>query len=372
VFAYGFVLLAAALALDRRWNWAAVTAGLAIAFHPVIGVWSLVCALWPGWLAARSHLQSASSRLSRLLAKTWKPLLLLLVCALPGLVPALAVARSGLPATDAIQVFGRLRHHLDPMTFLPAGYGWYAVLTVCWLAGWILTRERRQQSFHLFLLSSLLIALAGLAIGFGPRPAEQMPLDELRAKLLKFYPFRLYDALLPVAVAILFAQAASAWMRVSSLVEQLRLRRVAVWSVAAGALAISILMPSVDRNPSRMTPAQHADWIEACRFIARELPHDTVCLTPRNSWAFKWYAERAEFFSYKDCPQDAAAILEWHRRRVFLDRWRHTARYGPYSRTDLELLRQEANVTHIVAQSREILPQMPLYQNATFRVYSFQ
>ncbi|MGH7129575.1 MAG: DUF6798 domain-containing protein, partial [Planctomycetaceae bacterium] len=48
VFAYGLVLWGLAFLLDRRWNRAALCAGLAISVHPVVGIWSLVAAAWAG------------------------------------------------------------------------------------------------------------------------------------------------------------------------------------------------------------------------------------------------------------------------------------------------------------------------------------
>ena len=50
-------------------------------------------------------------------------------------------------------------------------------------------------------------------------------------------------------------------------------------------------------------------------------------LTPtQQTWAFKWYAQRAEYVSYKDCPQDGPGIVEWNNRLLYLADW--TARHA--------------------------------------------
>jgi hypothetical protein len=350
-------------------------AGLAIAFHPVVGMWSLIAAgcsaALLGWM--QRGRQAQPTQIRRLFARAWLPLILLVVCALPGLVAALSVARGSSSEADVVQVFGRLRHHLDPREFSPASYCWYALLTVIWLAGRFWRAGSRDNAFDLFVLASLVIALVGIAIGFGPRPAEQMPFYELRAKLLKFYPFRLYDAVLPIAAAMTCVRAVGNWPSIASVRPRAASRtRLAIWAGTAVAFAISVLIPTIDDNPSRLPPGRLADWIDACGWIDEHAPRDALFLTPRGTWAFKWYAERPEFFAHKDCPQDAPAILEWQRRRIFLAGWRHAFAQGPYTLADLRTLQQETGVTHIIADRRDWFPLDEIYGNASYRVYQLQ
>jgi hypothetical protein len=61
-------------------------------------------------------------------------------CSLPGLVPAVALVAdrpSGEMGrlADEIQVFDRLKHHLDPLQFPTAAYVAYAIVLVAWLFG---------------------------------------------------------------------------------------------------------------------------------------------------------------------------------------------------------------------------------------------
>jgi hypothetical protein len=135
------------------------------------------------------------------------------------------------------------------------------------------------------------------------------------------------------------------------------------------------LRPIADRNPSHMTPDEFDDWRAVCKWCDENLPPDAVVLTPQASnWGFKWYARRTEYVSYKDCPQDAAGILEWRRRLRFITTWGNENYRDGYSRAAIRKLANEG-ITHIVASS-EVGPfaVRPVYprgsqKNGRFRVY---
>ena len=367
VFAYALVLLAGAFALDRAWNRAAVAAGLAIAFHPLVGVWAVAATILSVILARRTWTRATTAHARSLVQHAWLPVTLLLICGLPGLLPALSAVGESSLAADRIQVFERLAHHLDPMAFPWRDYLWAGLLLLCWLA----CREWRTENaalgaFERFALACLVIAVAGFLVGFGPRPPEQMPLYELRTKILKFYAFRLCDAVLPILVATLVVARAQALSRRPLW----KFGPGAVtWIIAAGALLASLIMPAVDRNPSRMPPDRLSDWIAACSWIDAQAPRDALFVTPRASWGFKWYASRAEFYSYKDCPQDAASILEWRRRGDWLKTWRYSLRRRAYTAADIETLRNETSATHLLARRGRRFQIAPIYRNASFAVY---
>jgi len=369
VFAFGLLLLGGALALDGAWNRAAIASGLAIAFHPLVGVWGVVAASIATLPAIVRRSGTQDKRVRTHWTRNWRPLLLLLLCALPGLLPALSVVGNGSAAADRVQVFERLSHHLDPMTFRAFGYIWYGLLIVCWLvAGRFGGNDGKLRTFDRFVWASLLIAAVGFIAGFGPRPPEQMPLFEFRMTLLKFYPFRLFDAVLPIAVALTLTNA----VRGRPAGASTSFRRRLVWCVAALGLLASLVLPAVDRNPSRMSPHQLSDWIDACRWIESETSRDALIVTPRESWAFKWYAQRAEYFSYKDCPQDAPALLEWTARRVFLGSWIHPPSGRSYSIRDLRVLHTKSAATFLMTADNNRLPIVPAYRNDSFAVYRLE
>src|SRR6185295_11471036 len=72
---------------------------------------------------------------------------------------------------------------------------------------------------------------------------------------------------------------------------------------------------------SRHYEAQRGDWLDACRWIDQHLPAEALVHTPHKEWSFKWDAHRAEYVAFKDCPQDAAGIVEWNTRLNYTKNW---------------------------------------------------
>ena len=92
---------------------------------------------------------------------------------------------------------------------------------------------------------------------------------------------------------------------------------------------------------------------------------------------FKWYAGRAEVVNWKDVPQDAASLKEWHERfqHVYPTRLggvRVTIRYK-----QLREFRERFGVRFMIVDRRMVGPKLPLVQvypvgdetNETFGVY---
>jgi hypothetical protein len=389
VLAYGLLFWAFAL-LGRRLRWAAACAGVAVSFHPVVGAWGLVAYV----LGRAFHFLNgrhapaqvdpaerggtrAASRLEALEA-----LALLVLCSLPGLVPAMQMLGGPSPeiaaAANRVQVFDRLKHHLDPREFPAEAYIGYGLMIVFWIVARRFALSRpAERRFAGVIAGSIVIALAGLAIGLRPGGPAEGPLMNVRAALLKFYPFRLADALVPAAVAVSLVGLARSWVRSENwprfYIRPMR-RRGLVWLACAAAFAISLLLPAIDRNPSRLPAEELADWEDVCRWIRRSLPQaDVSVLTPPESWAFKWYAERPEYVTRKDCPQDAAGIVEWRRRMDERWQWlqalRDSLHRGTFHAT-LERMGTDIGVTHAILYSGWRAPVPALYRNRTFAVYA--
>jgi hypothetical protein len=257
-----------------------------------------------------------------------------------------------------IQVFYRIQHHLDPMTFSQARNVSYGLMAVLWLlARYRLGWGSSERWFAWFVGASICIALIGVAMGYGERPIESLEQITLRYRLLKFYPFRLADVMLPVAVAITVTGLAASGLEdgLANFWGGPKRASVRCWLLFGSLLAFSLLFPAVDRNPSRMSDEQFRDWLDACRWIREETPADVMVWTPANSWAFKWYAERAEYVSRKDCPQDAKGIIEWNRRMG--------VNYIS------EALNEERSRLKYAVLDKSTLPVEPVYQNGHYRIY---
>lgn len=365
VLAYGFAFWGAGLAAQSYSNRAAVCLGLAISFHPVVGIWCTAATLFAiavpnvvskSWKQLRAELIPA-------LQTILPPAVCLLLCALPGLIPAFQMLGGAPPEiieqAENLQVFSRLRHHLDPTAFSATAYACYAALFL----GWFLLRHyaslvEQTRFLHGYLIGSSFIAAGGLFAGLILKSPA----------LMKFYPFRLFDVLLPLAVAV--AVIGFLQQRATSENEKGgRMRVVLGWLLSSCALMFALSVPPVDRSPSRMHPQILADWIDCCRWIAKNTPPDSRVLTPSYGWAFKWYGERAEFVNYKDCPQDARSLLEWNRRYHELQNWERSHRADSLSRSVLRQFADHDNIDFVIAWPNDKTDLPVAYRNRYFAVF---
>lgn len=386
-FSYAFLFASLAAFETYHYRRSASMAGLAVALHPVVGGWGLLGVLL---IALRSLAPFQGNRdKERPLSSQSLPeaklnvreLLicggLVVACAVPGLIPAWSILRS---ATDAQvahaatieQVFGRLRHHLDPTDFGVFAYAYYGVLLVVWLA---LRRsfvaERLPRAFLGMVTWSLMIAVIGLLAGWGAyladRFADHAPSSgpgvwsQRVATVLKFYPFRLADLFLPLGVA---------WG--SALLVAQRCGHNLCYGVIVSIVLLVSVVPSpihTVRRDERLTPELWEDWQTACQWIRQSTPTESMFVTPTFSRHFKWWAERAEFVCHKDCPQDAPGILEWRRRMNVWRTWRPAAFVGGISAAELQTLGRLTGATHLLIHAAVDVRASPIYRNRTFAVY---
>ena len=377
VVTYACLLWAAAAFQQQKFVAGSIWLGIAIAFHPVVGGWGLLA------FSGGAFLQRLFQRSGPWLPCSWTTAILsfslLVLVASAGLIPAVRLLLEPVDATTKyagtyLQVFYRLSHHLDPMTFPWRAHAGFAilvlVLVLVWLISWRCCSPQPTGSptvsvawLQWVVACSLLIAVAGLIIGVGPRPPQQMTAFAVRMQLMKFYPFRLADALVPCALA---------WMMASLLVQRWPKPR-------ATGFAILVLMTSTcayaaaQAQEWRVVREHASDWQDVCRWFRDHTPRDSLVQTPHDRSSFKWYAERPEYVTFKDCPQDTPGIVEWNRRLRFLSQWyqQHFAD-GSYSTAELNALSQATGITHLVTDRLGPIEQVPVYQNTTFRVYDLR
>jgi len=378
VLSYGFALIALALTMNDRPVYAAAFLGLATAYHPLVGVWITlcVCGVLFCWRLRRPDFRPMP-HLWIGAAVAW------LTCSLPGLIPAILTLAEPVDAHtryagDYLQVYYRLSHHLDPMKFAWWRYVAYAVMMagcVFGYRGWqsqqpIELQRRRAQLIFGVLLFSLLVAAVGVLLGLRFGPPAEMPLFKLRLKLLKFYPFRVFDLLVPLIFSIFAANWAAQKLAANNRSE--RRIRSALNALAFVGLIAGLMLPFSDRDSSRMSPEKKDAWLQACRWIRANTDADALFLTPNRSWAFKWFAQRAEYVSFKDCPQEASGIVEWNERLTTLRTWaesNYDDRY--YSNREVSELIRLTGITHAVVDRLGPFEHEPEFENDYYRVYRF-
>ena len=383
--AYGFVLMALAKLAQRQWNHVWPLLGLASAFHVLSGGWSVLAATLVWWMTERKR-DDAVPFFSR-----W--LFLGGAISLLGLVPALWLT-SGVSAQDSahaamIYTYVRIRHHLLPYDL---DLWWYArhgalVAATLWLMQWTLIRDSIPDRddwnrIRWFTLGAVLIAAVGLLIGFLPTYAPA-----LAAKLLRYYWFRLTDAIVPLAFALLVIR----WVcDTTAFSPKLRLVGAVVLTVSIALVANSSYLrgnmgipPSASHRligympnaPVQQQRQSFKDWLAVCHWARSATPRDEIFLTPRHQQTFKWYAHRAEVVNWKDVPQDAESLKEWYRRfrHVFPRRaTRVTIRYE-----SLRAFRDQYGVRFMIVDRRIAGPNLPLVklypldpeENGTYAVY---
>ena len=365
VFTYGFVFLSLGFAFRNRWSLSATSLGATISFHPVIGIWAMLCGLFAFvvmWLQSSYFKPSLGEA-----RKAIVPLLLLIVAALPGLIPALWLLMMPSESevsfqADFIAVFYRLKHHLDPMKFKQSAYMGYLVLGAFWLVSVkLVARSHFQKWFGWFVLASILVAMIGLLTGLRSGPVEDLSLLAMRMKILKFYPFRLFDALLPLACClnvVVWAQKYRSFQQ--------------PWAVVVPAMTITIamLLPGPDQNPSRLSDKRKVDWIRMTDWIEENTARDAEFITPKNAWAFKWFASRSEYVAYKDIPQDATGMVEWKKRLQSVRGWaKQAASDDLITREETDQLYRMTQADYLIVQWLAPFEYPADYRNKSFRVF---
>jgi hypothetical protein len=324
----------------------------------------------------------------------------LITCALPGLVPVILLLAEASPpdvrrAGTYIQVYYRLAHHLDPMAFSIFAYAVFLGMLIVWGLGAVLLCRgdratmkdagpglpvasndealfRRWAFWNGIVFWSLMFAVGGWIVGAGPRPPKYMAWFMERATLLKFYPFRLPDVVLPMSIGLVLArliERAVARHGLSMSDEEARPANRLISTTCLLGL-VALIQVGLARESNRFSYEDRKDWLDVCQWVDQNLPQAALVQAPHNGWAFKWFARRAEYVTFKDCPQDAAGIVEWNRRLNFLKHW--TEKHiedGLYAIEELRAFRETTGITHWVSDYLGPFELEPIYRNGTFQVY---
>ena len=366
-FAYIFVLIGLRQIVVGKWRRGPVAFGIASAFHVLVGGWSVIAGGF-AWLLSKEDRPSWQQMLPALVIG--------LVCALPGLLPAVALTRgvSAEVTRDAnlIYVFGRLSHHLVFHRFAHTFMIRHGLLLVMWGAlwwtssrWWMLPTSTMQARLQRFVAGAVLLGIVGVGID-----QSLLSHPDIAAKLLRYYWFRLSDVMLPIgtALAVVSLLNTEPWRR-RSMAPLLRGATLIAATVGIGLVHwqhVCDHRPRADRQSLPTDPQNfaqskqlHADWVAACRWIDENTASDVLFLTPRHQQTFKWYASRAELVNWKDVPQDAATLREWWtiQHKVYprgvvrygLAAWgvRHLTTMGRKYDADYILLRRNPNTAPI-------------------------
>ncbi len=367
VFSYGLVLLAAGYWWSGRLFPAAASTGLAISFHPLVGIWCLLAALG-SWSLGRI-VQQGQTRTLKCISppQTLRTAGLLLLLALPGFVPALLLLIGSdsqqAHQADEVIIRWRLGHHMDPRLFPGHAYVYYAAMLIVWIViRWINKSGEKIAQLDRFVFTSLIFASVGLFFGWGPEFSWFSWNHPLRLKVLKFYPFRLADIALPFLIAIRLTDGGRRlWKDHAKL----------SLPVVGGLLLVMGLVWTPLPRPSMMTIQEEQHWKSACRWIRLRTEPGALVGMANEDWAVRWWSHHPVYLSFKDCPQDPAGILEWRRRRQTIYRWSQQAQAdGELSLADLHRLHALTGIDYLLVSRYEGFLTEPVFRSGPFKIYA--
>ncbi len=383
--AYACVLMALGSMVTQRWSAGWVWLGGATAFHVLVGGWSWVATsiallnlgfhelrsglgLGPAWyrLAGGNDEVNLGARLGLPVG-----LLISMLGVLPPLLGDAAASAEQTGIASSIYVNDRIAHHLNFAAFPISHVARFVAL----VTGLFLVAKFFQPRFHrqsiawrllyLFSIGSLVISFGGLVLS---AIAEQDQAANIwSARWLKFYWFRLADFAVPLTVATAIAVAVMELIRTGS-----RSARVAaITTLIALTLAGGIMCaqrnadprPRADRKSLPNYPGQpdrtlgtYRNWIKVCDWIRLNTPADARFITPAQQQTFKWYAQRHEVVNWKDVPQDAESMIEWHQRLRELVEPQRRYEAGLMSYTDQQLreIGQRYGASFLVVPQRQV------------------
>ena len=320
--AYGAVLWAISMLLGKRYRLAAAFLGLAATFHVLVGFYAALT----GCLFLLTHPRHRHGMMKSLPVS----IPVYLVCGGYGVFVGLHTLMSSGDSdafTNLIYI-ARNRHHIWP----PAWWGnvvlnlpfpidrlvWVAKALMSLVILVLVSVRCRSQPFrdfaHLALLSSWSFVVGLLIYSAGP------------IGLLKYYPFRFPDVLVPFASFLLFF---GVWERMASdsnsYCQSPRIRKflgiglrvVTALLVVAGSLkTVSHLQVKWRANVPWQYVLLSPEDREATQWIRDNTPADAVFLADPYFEAFYVTAERGAMVLYKHIPSDLEGMKEWHDRLV--------------------------------------------------------
>lgn len=321
VLSYACIYAALGATARQKWNWTGVWLGGAVLYHVVVGGWASVATGLSVVLFGRAAIFEW---------KRWIPgAVIWAACSAVAIVPNLGLSHGVTPAeaaeTHQFLVYRRLPHHLDFRKMRASAKLDQLKLLVAWsvLLAIVCAARKRHRALVRRLLrveavvvGGMCIVLCGLAITYAL--PDQHP---AAASFLRFYWYRLNDALLPVGVAL---AAATLVMIVRNQPLRRNVALIVLALLVANSLRLALpLYIGADRPRALIKESEESyqNWLDVCRWFRAETPPDARVMVARHAYWFKWYAERVDVMNWKDMPQDAKGLVEWWRRMDELYIW---------------------------------------------------
>ena len=123
-------------------------------------------------------------------------------------------------------------------------------------------------------------------------------------------------------------------------------------------------------SPSGFNAKLFAEWTQACEWLKNNTSDNAIIFAPRESFGLKLFAERAEYVCFKDCPQDAAGIVEWNRRLWTLHNWsKQSYEDEVFSGQELAALHQKTGIDYVLTRRLGPFSEQPIWEGKSWRIY---
>lgn len=388
--AYGLVMLAIGLLLEKRYLWMALALGLATSFHVLVGGWTFLIVV--SWLLLRwkSRMTSWSNLGWALLIYltasvfVWKPVYDQLTSPTP----------SGAVLPSYIYVFVRLPHHLSPLSWdsewLTRLLIYLVLLSIS--AVWLHKRraeQSRQHQAQMGLVELTLLSLVPFAIGL------VVALFDQQGIWLQYYPFRIGAILLPLSTGLLVICAIEqAWHDLFTQKKAQVIYRCLCLLLISGTIVAQLpnfqtQLISLQQFPNSAEQDVNPGVQALYTWIRTNTPADaTLVSSPVDLYSLTWQTQRATIANYKFFPQSKAGILAWYDRISDLSGssspWtivrrdedsrneiRHamTTGYNSLTTTQAMALMKKYQASYIITQADHTLALPIAYRNDRYILY---
>ena len=384
--AYAFFFMGLGELAKRSFTMGWLCIGIGSMFHVVTGLWVIAtCGLALLWIDLIWNRENTWPWMKGQLVGWTLCIAGFLAGAIPAISMDIRTASDETTLSAMHQVYTRLGHHLSPIKFSESR--WSGFLHLLAIAVTLILLVRRQRTywrteqtdrspqkhwlrdappvFQLLMMTAWMAFLvASLGLVFDLVFSNYAP--RFAAKILRFYWFRWNDVTMPLALALVavgvctgvlqFAQQAF-WKRTLILVCSLVAAIAIIWSRhqenSNEKIPVGEKLNFVHKSD---TPAaqvqQFSDWKRVCDWIKSETQTEPLWLTPRRQQSFKWRTSRAELASWKDMPQNAAAVVEWNRRIKDSYQYDKQKNLLPITTEKLEELRSKYGIHYVLLDLR--------------------
>jgi hypothetical protein len=358
---YGLLFLSLNGFIQRKHVLPSILLGLAISFHPVVGLWgalavglSLIVLRYPFALIVKFGCYTT-------------------LFALPALIPLLMTPfRSGAdsPGVWKFLALVVIPYHFDPFYFGASGKQ-LLLLAILLCFNWIHFRlDKNNHALRLLIYFQTFLGLF-FVLGFIARFTDNYG-------FLMLMPCRLFPVLLPL---FFFFHLSSALHHCSSIKTGKVLVTVGCFALVMFGNPVDIFVKTVTKHYSMWT-RQEEDVIGAFKWIAKNTPTNAVIISPPWRGENFYFSQRAQVASWwvprfdrltewRDRLESMVGDVSGVRPGTTKARMEHiVARYNQLTATEIASLVEKYGAEYLVTSAKYSYP--ALFNSGSYKVYSLK